>query len=191
MNKKMNKKMNITKPLCAHQYYMKAWKNLTDEEKQPFIEKANQDKERYIQEKKIQDDIKKEETKKLEIFISRSYGRVSCVGMDNGWSNYEVIGPAEGLIEHTEEDKEKLRKLEIKERYIPKYKTIIIAGLEYTYDKKTVKKYNYTAYRGAGLKWSVSSTKKQEHYTVTYNHNMCGDKTWRTENEPAWYAVKD
>tara|TARA_B100000795_G_scaffold240287_1_gene202399 strand:+ start:5034 stop:5570 length:537 start_codon:yes stop_codon:yes gene_type:complete len=175
----------ITKPLCAHQYYMKAWKFLTDEEKLPFVEKATKDKERYVQEKKVLDDIEKEKTKKLEIFISRSYGRVPCIGMDNGWSNYEVIGPAEKVSYFTE--KEKKIFFDENNRLPPKYKELVIAGFSYKVDIKRAKKYSCPFY--GFEKWTICDEKKQEHYTITYNHNMCGDKTWRTEKPKSHYSV--
>ena len=76
------------------------------------------------------------------------------------------------------------------EKYIPKYKTIIISGIDYTFDKKSAKKYNFTAYSGVGERWSITKTKKQQHYTIAYNHNMCGDDTWRDEKPQSRYAIK-
>ena len=185
----MNK---IKKPLSAHQYYMKAWKNLTEEEKRPFIEQSKKDKERYVAEKKALEDVEKEKmeelAKKENIFISRSYDRVPRVGIDNGIESYEVIGPAEGFIVYTEKEKEELLKYGINEKYIPKYKTIIISEIDYTFDKISAKKYYFTAYSGVGSRWSITERKEQEHYTIT-TVGISGH--WRDEKPQSWYAVKN
>ena len=46
---------NITKPQSAFQYYLKNWKNLSDEEKAPFELMAQRDKNRYNDEVKLQE----------------------------------------------------------------------------------------------------------------------------------------
>ena len=38
-------------------------------------------------------EIERNETKKLKIYLSKSNGRVPCVGLDNGFSRYEILGP--------------------------------------------------------------------------------------------------
>ena len=48
---------NIAKPLSAYQYYTKAmlenWGSMSEKEKKSFTEQANQDTERYNNEKRI------------------------------------------------------------------------------------------------------------------------------------------
>ena len=155
-----------------------------------LLNNQKKDKERYVAEKKALEDVEKEKNKELakkeNIFISRSYDRVPSTGMDNGFESYEVIGPAEGLIEYTEKEKEELLKYGINEKYIPKYKTIIISGIDYTFDKISAKKYYFTAYSGVGSTWSISEQKEQEHYTIT--RGISGH--WRDEKPQSWYAVK-
>ena len=47
--------MSISKPQSAFQYYLKNWKNLSDEEKAPFELMAQRDKNRYNDEVKLQE----------------------------------------------------------------------------------------------------------------------------------------
>ena len=37
-------------------------------------------------------EIERNETKKLKIYLSKSNGEM-CVGLDNGFSRYEILGP--------------------------------------------------------------------------------------------------
>jgi hypothetical protein len=178
---------SLKKPLSAHQFYMKSWKNLTDEEKLPFIKKSNEDKERYKAEKKAIEDKEKEETKKLQIFIERCYDRVPCIGLDNGFETIQVIGPVEKIVEFSEKEienlKEKFNDYEFSR--IPKYKKIMVNGRTFTFNLNGVKSFDvYVFTMGTRLGsndfwWSLSDKKKQDHYTEYNNPNMMGNKTWR------------
>ena len=65
-----------------------------DEDKKKFDERAEQDLIRYLNEKEEIREAEKAEIRKREIFLSRSYCHVNCVGLDNGWHKREVVGPA-------------------------------------------------------------------------------------------------
>ena len=92
---------NINKPLSAYQYYTKAmrenWNNLSADEKEQYFTCAKTDKQRYESEKKYIINQSKEEIKKLNIFLINSSGGVPCVGLDNGFKNYEARGPVDTI----------------------------------------------------------------------------------------------
>jgi hypothetical protein len=147
------KKLN--KPLSAYQYYTKAmrekWKNLNDAEKEEYIYQAEHDKQRYEKEKEEIKEIEYNKISKLKIYLNRSYGRVPCVGLDNGFTSYEVVGPAIKVELFTEEEIEKLN-LPVNNKK-PKYKTIYMkhplsTTHGYKFNKKAAKKYNVIVYGG-------------------------------------------
>lgn len=190
----------LKKPQSAYNYYIKSWKTLTVEQKEPFVKLASDDKDRYLAETKVFADAEENETRKKEVFISRSYDRAPCVGMDNGFESFEIIGPAEKLTEYTKKDHEKFKKDfdEIKENgeKIPLYKSISVGGLEYTHNIKVAKKWQCNVYTmGKSIQsgdnwWGITNKKKQEHFTEYYNYNMVGNKKWRTVHKNTWRATK-
>ena len=189
----------VKKPQTAYNYFIRTWTSLTEEQKKPFQKQARTDQDRYLSELKVFIDIEENKTRKKEIFIKRSYGRVPCIGMDNGFESFEVIGPAEKLVEYTEKDFEKFKKHfdELKEygTVIPKYKSISVNGLWYHHNLKIAKKYDCSVYTTTknihknNSWWGITDSKKQEHYTETYNFNMMGDKKWRSQHKNTWRAT--
>ena len=119
---------NIDKPLSSFNYYIKEmrenWHNLSEEEKDKYILKSKADNQRYSNEKQAILDKSKEEIKKLKIFLSYSGDRVPCVGLDNGFTSYTIIGPMDNVELFTEEEKKKLIEKGVPEKCIGKYKSI-------------------------------------------------------------------
>ncbi len=163
--------MSISKPLTAYHYYISKmrsdWNNLTDEEKRPFIEKAKKDSTRYNQELAAKKQLEYIKTKEKNVFLSRYYGRVPCVGLDNGWYNIENIGPAERLEEY---DMEEQYEMNIQ------YKKITIDGFTYTHNKQYYKKYQqhiYTtgrAWKNHDCYYRLSDNKTVFHKTFYTNY---------------------
>ena len=81
---------------------------MSEEEKQIYLTQAEEDKNRYQNEKKVIEESLEEEIKKRKIYLSRSYGRVPCVGLDNGFTSFQVIGPVKSLELFTEKEKAKM-----------------------------------------------------------------------------------
>jgi len=167
--------MDPKKPNNAFQYYLKNWKLLSDEEKKPFIELEKRDKLRFSAENRIIEEKQEVETKKLKMYLSISHNRVSCVGLDNGFSNYETRGPIKKLVKFTQKEIEKMKSKNIIKYRTPIYKEIILeGGGKYTFNKGKSKKYDCITY---GNGWSI-----EENYNgyvgkyTTYN-NYKGE-TW-------------
>ena len=131
---------NLDKPLSSFNYYIKEmrenWHNLSEDEKDKYMLKAKLDNQRHADEKQAILDKSKEEIKKLNIFLVQNRGRVPCVGLDNGFSNYTVIGPMDTVELFTDLEKKNFKAQGIE---VPKYKSI------------NGKKFNWRAAR----KWSV------------------------------------
>ena len=131
---------NIPKPLTAYQLYTKAmreqWANLTDDQKDTYLLQAKNEKRIYNEKKQGVLDHSEEEIKKLKIFLVQTTGRVPCVGLDNGFSNYTVIGPIDTVELFTDLEKKNFEAQGIE---VPKYKSV------------NGKKFNWRAAR----KWSV------------------------------------
>lgn len=163
--------MSITKPLTAYHYYISKmrsdWNDLTEEEKMPFIEQAEKDSIRYKQELEAKKQLEYEKTKEKNVFLRRCYGRVPCVGLDNGWYNIQNIGPAERLEEY---DMEEQYEMNIQ------YKKITINGFTYTHNKQYYNKHQehiYTAGRGwknYDFHYRLSDNKKAFHKTFYNNY---------------------
>ncbi len=99
--------MSIQKPTSAFQYYLKEWKNLSDEEKAPFELMAKKDKNRYnkeILEKELEEE---KEVTKQQIYLTAYTGGYSAVGLDNGAKSYNTVGPVVKIIEYNKEEQEK------------------------------------------------------------------------------------
>ena len=131
---------NLDKPLSSFNYYIKEmrenWHNLSEDEKDKYMRKSKTDNQRYADEKQAILDKSKEEIKKLKIFLVQTTGRVPCVGLDNGFKNYTVIGPVDTVELFTDLEKKNFEAQGIK---VPKYKSV------------DGKKFNWRAAR----KWSV------------------------------------
>ena len=131
---------NIPKPLTAYQLYTKAmreqWTNLTDDQKDTYLLQAKNEKRIYNEKKQGVLDYSEEEIKKLKIFLVRNRGRVPCVGLDNGFSRYTVIGPVKTVELFTDLERKNFEAQGIE---VPKYKSV------------DGKKFNWRAAR----KWSV------------------------------------
>ena len=95
--------MNIVKPQSAFQYYLKNWKNLSDEEKAPFELMAQRDKNRYNDEVKLQEQQEERIIIGKEIYLKAYTGGYSASGLDNGARSYEVVGPIVKIVKYTEE----------------------------------------------------------------------------------------
>ena len=173
---------NVDKPLSSFNYYLKemreTWNTLSDQDKEKYNLKADLDKERFNQEKQAILDESKEEIKKLKIFLSYSGKRVPCVGLDNGFTSYTVVGPMDTIELFTEEEKKKLIDKGVPEKCIGKYKSI--NGIKFNW--RAAKKWDVTVYGGSirggwgGLRENYQG--KAGKFT-TYN-NYKGE-TW-TEN---------
>ena len=140
---------NVDNPLSSFNYYLKEmrekWNTLSDHDKEKYNLKANLDKERFNQEKQAILDESKEEIKKLKIFLSYSGKRVPCVGLDNGFTSYTVIGPMDTVELFTEEEKKKLIERGVPEKRIGKYKSI--NGIKFNW--RAAKKWDVTVYGGS------------------------------------------
>jgi hypothetical protein len=140
---------NLDKPLSSFNYYIKEmrenWGNLSEEEKDKYILKSKADNQRYSNEKQEILDKSKEEIKKLKIFLSYSGDRVPCVGLDNGFTSYTIIGPIDNVELFIEEEKKKLIEKGVPEKYIGKYKSI--NGIKFNW--RAAKKWDVTVYGGS------------------------------------------
>ncbi len=140
---------NVDKPLSSFNYYLKemreTWNTLSDQDKEKYNLKANLDKERFNQEKQAILDESKEEIKKLKIFLSYSGKRVPCVGLDNGFTSYTIVGPMSTIELFTEEEKKKLIDKGVPEKRIGKYKSI--NGIKFNW--RAAKKWDVTVYGGS------------------------------------------
>lgn len=173
---------NVDKPLSSFNYYLKemreTWNTLSDQDKEKYNLKANLDKERFNQEKQAILDESKEEIKKLKIFLSYSGKRVPCVGLDNGFTSYTVVGPMDTIELFTEEEKKKLIDKGVPEKRIGKYKSI--NGIKFNW--RAAKKWDVTVYGGSirggwgGLRENYEG--KQGKFTTYTNYK---GESW-TEN---------
>ena len=173
---------NLDKPLSSFNYYIKEmrenWRNLSEDEKDKYMLKSKADNQRHSNEKQVILDKSKERIKKLKIFLSYSGPRVPCVGLDNGFTSYTIIGPMDTVELFTEEEKKKIIEKGVPEKCIGKYKSI--NGIKFNW--RAAKKWDVTVYGGSirggwgGLRENYEG--KAGKFT-TYN-NYKGE-TW-TEN---------
>jgi len=144
---------NLDKPLSSFNYYIKEmrenWHNLSEDEKDKYMRKSKTDNQRYADEKQAILDKSKEEIKKLNIFLVQTTGRVPCVGLDNGFKNYTVIGPVDTVELFTDLEKKNFEAQGIK---VPKYKSV------------DGKKFNWRAAR----KWSVQVYGGSQNYRESW-----------------------
>ena len=170
---------SIERPLSAYQYYTKAmrekWGNMSEEEKQIYITQAEEDKNRYQNEKKVIEESLEEEIKKRKIYLSRSYGRVPCVGLDNGFTSFQVIGPVKSLELFTEKEKAKLIAKGIPEEKIGQYKSV--GGMPFNW--RAAKRWNVKVYGGnqnnSDTWWSLKENYEGETGNFTTYNNYKGE----------------
>ena len=99
--------MSIKKPQSAFQYYIKAWKNLSDQDKATFELMAQRDKIRYEKEKLEKELEEENEVTQQQIYLRAYTGGYSAVGLDNGAKSYDTVGPVVKIIEYSKEEQEK------------------------------------------------------------------------------------
>ena len=154
---KLFKSRNMKKPSNAFQHYLKHWKNLSDEEKKPFLELEKRDKLIYAAEKRILEKKQEEEIKKLKMYIQITTSHVHCVGLDNGFKCFTIRGPIVRVVEFTDKELVDLEKKGyIKDRTygnsVLKYKELILEdGGKFTFDKRAAKKFGIKTYGGSIL----------------------------------------
>jgi hypothetical protein len=176
---------NIVRPLSAYQYYTKAmlekWADMSNDEKRVYIAQATNDHTRYEREKETIREKSEEEVKKHNIFLTRSYGRVPCVGLDNGFTSYEVCGPVKKVKLFTEEEKQKLVEKGISEKNIGKYKSI--GWLKFNW--RAAKKFGVSVYGGntnnSDSWWGVRENYEGKTGQFTSYNNYKGE-TWTVEH---------
>ena len=95
------------KPQSAFQFYLKSWKNMSEEEKAPFILMAQRDKIRYENEKLEKELKEEEEVKKQQIYLRAYTGGYSAVGLDNGARCYDTVGPITKINEYDDIEQKK------------------------------------------------------------------------------------
>tara|TARA_X000000950_G_scaffold95154_1_gene119906 strand:- start:2013 stop:2576 length:564 start_codon:yes stop_codon:yes gene_type:complete len=180
----------IIKPTSAFQYYLKNWKNLSDEEKAPFELMAQRDKNRYNDEIKIINVEEESKVMEKEIYLKAYTGGYSCSGLDNGARSYEIIGPVVKILEYSEDESNDLD-VKVKEYHYrdknntkhilyhnQKYKMIHGGNPVYTYSKTYSKKrdrpYN-------PIKTFYVLKEKPEYVgCITYHYTSFNDDTWTT-----------
>ena len=139
----------LVKPLTAYQLYNQKmredWSSMSDEDKRQFTEKSKVEKVKHEEKKQSIEDSLKEEVKKLKLFLSYSGDRVPCVGLDNGFSKYRIVGPMDEIEFFTESEKQKLITKGVPEQYIGKYKSV--GGRKFNW--RAARKWNVTVYGGS------------------------------------------
>ena len=138
----------LSKPLNAYHLYCQAmrehWNWLADCEKNKYIEKAQAQAVLYEEKKEEILEKAREKIREKKIFLTQTTGRVPCVGLDNGFSNYTVIGPIGEVELFTESEKQKLIAKGIAEDKIGKYKSV--EGRKFNW--RAAKKWGVTVYGG-------------------------------------------
>ena len=175
---------NLNKPLSSFNFYIKEmrekWNYLSEEEIDKYILRAKADNQRHSDEKQVIINKSQEKIKKLKIFLINSYGKVPCVGLDNGFTSYRIIGPAHTIELFTDEEKKKLETKGVSPNYIGKYKSI--NGIKFNW--RAAKKYNVKVYGGNTNNndswWGIRENYEGETGNFTEYNNYKGE-TW-TEN---------
>ncbi len=183
--------MSISKPQSAFQYYLKNWKNLSDEEKAPFELMAQRDKNRYNNEVKLQEQEVENKVMEKEIYLKAYTGGYSASGLDNGARSYEVVGPVVKIVEYTEEKSNYLG-VKVKEyhyRDINNIKCVLHHNQQYqlkhpggnpvytygkTYSKSRDRAYNPMK------KFTVCENKPEHIGGYTVNYTSFDNNTWTT-----------
>lgn len=170
---------NIAKPLSAYQYYSKAmleqWHNMSESQREEYITLSNNDKLRYQNQKNSIYLKSADEIKKQNIFLRRTVGRVPCIGLDNGFTTYEVIGPVDNVELFTEIEKKKLIDKGVDSNNIGNYKSV--GG--YKFNWRAAKKYSVTVYGGNTNNneswWGIRENYTGEKGIFTIYNNYKGD----------------
>ena len=114
----------------------------------------------------------------------RNHGRVPCVGLDNGFSSYTVIGPMDSIELFTEEEKKKLEAKGVSPNDIGKYKSIGSCSGRRKFNWRAAKKYGVKVYGGntnnSESWWGVRENYEGKTGNFTTYNNYKGE-TW-TEN---------
>ncbi len=191
--------MSLIKPQSAFQHYLKAWKNLTDTQKAPFILMAQKDKNRY------NDEILKKEldeewyVREKQIYLTAYTGGYSAVGLDTGAKSYKTVGPVVKIIEYSEEEQKKwgvkIKAFEYRDINSSKWKKTLHHNQKYHIysqygdpNKKGNnvythgKQYNYRndkPYRPR-RKYSICKTPPKHVGTTTNHYTSFDNTTWTT-----------
>lgn len=173
--------MNMPKKertLTPYQHYMKEmrsrWQHMNDEEKSIYVEKAEL-------EKKKAKEKEKEAFRKKEVYLIRSYDHISCIGLDNGSYKVECIGPAEHLVEFSDEEQA---------LYGVQYKSITIHDNVWKFNIKKKKKYYSKSYTTSNsinskVKWSLTDNKSAFHKIIYKNYK---NESWEQDLKPSIYG---
>ena len=126
----MNTKAEIkalSKPLTAYHLYCQdmrqRWANLPAHEKSKYEAQAQEATVLYEEKKEDILEKAKEKIREKKIFLCYTTGRVPCVGLDNGFTTQNIVGPVDELEVFTEAEKQKLIAKGVPEEYIGKYKS--------------------------------------------------------------------
>ena len=87
----------------------------------------------------------REKIREKKIFLSYTTGRVPCVGLDNGFTTQQMVGPVDELEIFTESEKQKLIARGVPEKHIGKYKSV--GGHKFNW--RAAKKWGVTVYGGS------------------------------------------
>ncbi len=122
------------------------WNTLSEEERDKFMLQAKRDRERYENEKVEIEKKSGEEIKKLKIYLRYSGDRVPCVGLDNGFTRYTIVGPVDEIeLFTTRVEKKKLIDRGVPEEKIGIYKSV--GGRKFNW--RAAKKWGVTVYGGS------------------------------------------
>jgi hypothetical protein len=140
---------SLEKPLSAYHLYCQAmrqqWTTLPESEKKKYNEKAQQETSLYEQKKKCVLEKAREKIREKKIYLDYTTGRVPCVGLDNGFSSRNIVGPVGELEVFTEAEKQKLIDKGITEGEIGKYKSV--GGCKFNW--RAAKKWGVKVYGGS------------------------------------------
>ena len=180
-NKTRENLKNIKKPLSSYQCYTKVmrekWNKMSEEEKDEYYIMAKNEKMRYENEKKITKTPLSEAILQKNIYLINHYASVPCVGLDNGFDCYNVVGPVQNVEFYSDIEKEKLKQYLNRETTIPMFKSL--DGIKF--NKKASKKYNVIVYGGNTNNvrswWSIKENYKGEtgKFTTYINYK---EETW-------------
>jgi hypothetical protein len=139
----------LEKPLNAYHLYCQEmrhrWANLPEHEKNQYQEKAQEATVLYEQKKEDVLEKAKEKIREKKIFLSYTTGRVPCVGLDNGFTTQQIVGPVDELEVFTEAEKQKLIAKGVPKQYIGKYKSV--GGSKFNW--RAARKWGVTVYGGS------------------------------------------
>ncbi len=148
----MNTKAEIkalSKPLTAYHLYCQdmrqRWANLPAHEKSKYEAQAQEATVLYEEKKDAIREKAKEKIREKKIFLCYTTGRVPCVGLDNGFTTQNIVGPVDELEVFTEAEKQKLIAKGVPEEYIGKYKSV--GGHKFNW--RAAKKWHVTVYGGS------------------------------------------